>query len=62
LRREELLWRMDEARRTAETDELTARLKQLANELFECDVAISKIQSTLTSFDRRMLKELKIKE
>jgi hypothetical protein len=53
---------MDEARRTAETDELTARLKQLANELFECDVAISKIQSTLTSFDRRMLKELKIKE
>jgi hypothetical protein len=41
LRRELLLARIDEARKTAATA-LTTRMKELAVELFECDAAIAK--------------------
>jgi hypothetical protein len=41
LRRELLLARIDEARKTAATA-LTTRMKELAGELFECDAAIAK--------------------
>jgi hypothetical protein len=42
LRRELLLARIDEARKTAATA-LTTRMKELASELFECDAAIAKV-------------------
>ena len=42
LRRELLLARIDEARKTAATA-LTERMKELAKELFECDVTIAKV-------------------
>jgi hypothetical protein len=42
LRRELLLARIDEARKTAATA-LTTRMKELATELFECDATIAKV-------------------
>jgi hypothetical protein len=42
LRRELLLARIDEARKTAATA-LTTRMKELADELFECDATIAKV-------------------
>jgi hypothetical protein len=45
LRRELLLARIDEARKTSSTA-LTTRMKELAGELFECDADIAKVNHT----------------
>jgi hypothetical protein len=45
LRRELLLARIDEARKTSSTA-LTTRMKELAGELYECDVDIAKVDRT----------------